>query len=139
MTQNRLIKFRVWRKDYNKMFNVSSVCWNEMGDIVELELSTKKEELDYYVNYVSENFDIAEYNIFMQYTSYKDMNGKEIYEGDIVRYYNDIYEVKWMWAGFYIHSLQNGFDELATNENFVEVIGNIYENPELLNDEKEKV
>jgi hypothetical protein len=76
----------------------------------------------------------------MQYTGYKDMKGKEVYEGDIVRYYDDIYEVRWIWVGFYLRPIQDdGFDELATTENFIEVIGNIYENPELLETKKEKI
>lgn len=138
MTQNRLIKFRAYLKAINKMVEVNEINWYEnsddKGNISSIRYAGETKYAHHYFE-----FDVNNDVILMQYTGYKDMNGKEIYEGDIVRYYDDIYEVKWMWAGFYIHSLQNGFDELATNENFVEVIGNIYENPELLNDEKEKV
>lgn len=137
MTQNKPIKFRVWRKDYNKMFNVSSVRWNEIGDIIELELSTEKKESYYYV---AENFDIAEYNIFMRYTGYKDKNSKEIYESDIVEYYDKLYEVRWMLGGFYIRDIKEGsFLEVATNERYMKVVGNIYENPELLENKKEEL
>lgn len=137
MTQNRPIKFRAYLKAINKMVEVNEINWYEnsddKGNISSIRYAGETKYAHHYVEFDPNTV------ILMQYTGYKDMKDREVYEGDIVRYYDDIYEVKWMWAGFYIHSLQNGFDELATNENFVEVIGNIYENPELLNDKKEKI
>jgi hypothetical protein len=54
----------------------------------------------------------------MQYTGIKDVNGKEIYEGDITT--EGI--VKW-------------FEDLGFDDG-IEVLGNIYENPELLKKDK---
>ena len=137
MTNMRPIKFRAYLKDINKMVEVNEINWYEnsddKGNISSIRYAGETKYAHHYFEFDPNDV------ILMQYTGYKDMKGREVYEGDIVRYYDDIYEVKWMWAGFYIHSLQNGFDELATNENFVEVIGNIYENPDLLETKKEKI
>jgi len=76
----------------------------------------------------------------MQFIGILDKNGKEIWEGDLVKWDGDpdtdnefyrtpngIYEVAWRWTGFHFLDYQNC--------KFVpkrgEVIGNIYENPEL--------
>ena len=79
--------------------------------------------------------------ILMQSTGLKDKNGKEIYEGDIVRFSltdgfnyvaNEDGVVTYKLGAFYV---VNGLTEYLIsdiNTNKVEVIGNIYENPELL-------
>jgi len=69
-----------------------------------------------------------------QYTGLKDKNGKEIYEGDIVRDQDgNLYQVK--YTEYYIYPFGAIFPDKAkevVNEYKCEVIGNIYENPELL-------
>lgn len=71
----------------------------------------------------------------MQYTGLKDKNGKDIYEGDILCGYLDDDQnfLQKATVGF----LYGGFYPLCNGENFFsygkfEIIGNIYENPELL-------
>ncbi len=67
----------------------------------------------------------------MQYTGLKDKNGKEIYEGDIIVYLVIKYKsvVEWEHGGFGFIGADG--EPMYTEEDF-EVIGNIYENPELL-------
>ncbi len=82
-------------------------------------------------------------DIFLQYTGIKDKNGKEIYEGDIVEYHikKDICTVKWdnKQCGYMVNhkdvedeESSYSFRLTADDISFIEVIGNIYENPELL-------
>lgn len=84
---------------------------------------------------------------FMQFTGLFDRNGKEIYEGDIVRVHGDAFdvgdepefEVKWSKEGGYFMEDDFGGDYLPClgNDNYeLEIIGNIYSNPELLDQPK---
>lgn len=84
--------------------------------------------------------------ILMQYTGKDDKNGKEIYEGDVIKYHHgeDIGIVKFgkfishdrydcgetEMLGYYVQDRYGRQDTLA--EVVCEIIGNIYENPELL-------
>jgi len=90
--------------------------------------------------------------ILMQYVGMKDMNGKEIYEGDIIRkemcdyddpaygHYGAIGVVKYYEEvmGFIIDAIDEGetafYDNMGTNFSWyeIEVIGNIHENPDLI-------
>lgn len=69
--------------------------------------------------------------VFQQYTGLKDKHGTEIYEGDVVR--NDdggTNTVDWLEAGFFVGG--TSLYVLSEVLKQLEVIGNIYSNPELL-------
>lgn len=78
----------------------------------------------------------------MQSTGLVDKNGKEIFEGDIVKMAKDVYSeptyyevVRHRGGAYRLESKQHGC-ELWLRHTDCEVVGNIYENPELLEESK---
>ena len=124
----RTIKFRAYLKNTNEMVAVRAMDWDHEGNLLCLNYPKGKDYFGY-------EDDIA----LMQYTGYKDVFRNEIYEGDIVRYDKKLFEVIWMRSGFCISYIVPNDDyylnyclPVANNEEDMEVIGNIYENPDLL-------
>lgn len=124
-------KYRAWIKDGNRMLPV--------GD---LDMSYKLVYLEENNGYRCErNFDEVD---LMEFTGLKDKNDVEIYEGDIVRYIDGDKEIlcpvryieKYACFGVeWGHDLSATFEHLESfyikPHNF-EVVGNIYENKDLL-------
>jgi uncharacterized phage protein (TIGR01671 family) len=102
----REIKFRAWDKKARNM-----IMGLPVHSAVAQKIVTKS--VDLLTNFPSEDDKF----ILMQFTGLKDKNGKQIYEGDVLKYEKYIINVEW--------------NEEAGNDDF-EIIGNVYENPELL-------
>ena len=126
-------KYRAWDKHSQKMFaNDELIIWNNnvyANDSKKLTCNNLK------------GWSIDE-EYLMQSTGLKDKNDKEIFEGDIVKMSKDVYseptyyEVVRHYGGAYrLESKQHGC-ELWLRHTYCEVVGNIYENPELLEDKK---
>jgi len=123
---SREIKFRAWSKKTKKMYkDVIHVNLNSHEGIWTTVLRNDPFE-GKTVHYSIQ----PEHCELMQFTGLKDKNGKDIYEGDIVKgiskesFYEVIYRPE--IGGFSTNIGLVGFIEC-------EVIGNIYETPELLN------
>ena len=116
----REIKFRAWDTVMNKVLNLGDckISIDLFGGIYDDEETPPR--------------DVTYRTILMQYTGLKDKNGVEIYEGDIL---SGNWIVVWHEAGFYLHIPKLFSDTLympMSEKLEGEVIGNIYENPNLL-------
>lgn len=123
----RDIKFRAWDNQNKQMLDVQELNFEDCFYGGEMQIRTTM---------YSDYFDCREMPL-MQYTGLHDKNGKEIYEGDIVKcsFYPDfIFEIKFTELCWYMRKIPtsehiNLSDVLYED---LEVIGNIYDNPELL-------
>jgi len=124
----REIKFRAWDEHGQSFKPVSCIFFNTLGwypSAVELDGGE-----------IPEHQHCSTYRLG-QYTGLKDKNGREIFEGDIVRDLNNASsEVMWLEeAPGFIFFNRVTDDWWAPNVDAMrdyEIIGNIYENPELL-------
>lgn len=117
-------KFRAWDKLNNEMSVVEQINFNR-GEF---------ESIGYGVSSLREANKVE----LMQSTGLKDKNGKEIFEGDIVKMAKDVYSkltyyevVRHRGGAYRLESKQHGC-ELWLRHTDCEIVGNIYENPELL-------
>ena len=124
----RDIKFRVWDNERNAMFNSKSVDI----DFFEGKIEITSDTIRYDEVYTDEIKDFE----LMQYVGCKDKNNKEIYEGDIVKTKEHIGQIIYSKGMFFIDVKGDFYLPIYNVSEFMEVIGNIYENPELLESDK---
>ncbi len=88
------------------------------------------------VTYLGELLSLSDVKL-MQYTGLKDIAGYEIYEGDIVKDVSDgiVGYIEYSDGGFVI-VYDDIMEKLSADESaYLEVVGNIFENPELLGED----
>jgi uncharacterized phage protein (TIGR01671 family) len=127
-------KFRAWDNIKKEMFK-DTFAITESGQVVVVEQEFVTSTPDYI---------FVEHLVIMQSTGLEDKNNKEIFEGDIVRMRNprDRRQIGMFQVVRVANSPMLGLlDKKLTTEifnlyehmrNYYEIIGNIYENPELL-------
>ena len=145
----RAIKFRVWDKSKNKLSLVKSINYADDGyaETVIIEPAPKTEYYNGLVN--------GENGVLQQFTGLLDTNGKEIYEGDILRLRITIetkgYHTSEVWRDIsgawcvnpnpkhtngssraLINFIKDGNSCYESRFAECEIIGNIFENPELI-------
>ena len=136
----REIKFRAWDKQNKQMllwvgsydvglFGIFADNHILINHIIDCE---DHQELD------QSPFHIDNYEL-MQYTGLKDKNGKKIYEGDIIKWCVWDHKVEWekhsaSYGAYALSDIIDIYSMKLDPHNWMdaEVIGNIYENPELL-------
>jgi len=118
----RIIKFRAWSKKWgmvypNKVYTIdviNGIIWKKILQTDEVP-------------------------ILMQFTGFKDKNGIEVYEGDILRLdqFYDNWLVEWYCAGFYVRNIHGSPDYYIFDSGIAvsrAICGNKFQNPELLKD-----
>lgn len=134
----REIKFRAWLKEDKKMVNVEAMDFTDKS----IQYLKRSEIINAYI-LRREGFDDVE---LMQYTGLKDKNGTEIYENDIVKFivlegygehadqFEYIDKVEYYISEFELRQI--GLKLSDESIIVIEIIGNIYENPKLLEENK---
>lgn len=136
---NRIFKFRAWLKPSKQMARVTGIDFEHSGTF---RVLTPDSQIIWFgqVNISA---------VLMQFTGLLDKNGKEIYEGDVIKVtgefaIDDSGIIKWSQqeddytyhCGFMVdwqeEVKRRSHLSFWANHREIEIIGNIYENPELL-------
>lgn len=139
----REIEFRVWDSRKKSYFNKKDISIDNLGNIFVFEGYDENDADLWHVRILSDP-DNERY-VIEQTTGLTDKNGTEIYEGNICSFTSKtgkyVGAVKWTGnlASFGLRMVKNNFrytfsdlDTMGVNLDTLEVIGNIHENPELM-------
>lgn len=121
-------KFRAWDEKNKEMFK-DTFAVTESGEVVTVEQ-------DFIT--IAPDYIFVDHLTIMQSTGLTDKNGKEIFEGDVVKMAKNVYSeptyyevVRHRGGAYRLESKQYGC-ELWLRHTDCEIAGDIYENPELL-------
>lgn len=138
-------KFRAWNKNLKTMHGTDDIVFINFEEeeicvqTIYFEQGLPDErDLDFYI------FDEIE---FMQSTGLIDKNGEEIFEGDVLLTYDgELAKVYWddVLAGWFVDFIYETAElsevaDLQSSRSICKIIGNIYENPELLEEKQWKL
>lgn len=134
-------KFRAWFSEASQMITDGLESINLFNETVTITSRYYDNFADVY-DFGSIEVDIGN-AILMQYTGCRDKNGIEIYEGDVIKdKYDKTWLVQWYVGAFVITdkipdsdgqtTTYSHFSNVSNHHFYFDVIGNIYENPELL-------
>jgi uncharacterized phage protein (TIGR01671 family) len=142
---NREIKFRAWDTEEEEMYYSDKEYDDHFFEFVKGKptlLAVRPPEPNSMFSLDPPEPYCDEYSDVMEFTGHKDKNGKEIWEGDIVKYchYTDcdtnklrVWKIaKIVWGNFRFKLEPPTAMEALYISKMYEVIGNIYENPELM-------
>lgn len=123
-----IVRYRAWHKTWDELGKVKRIRFDGEGNVTTVLFEGKFLGVDTHVDEIE----------LMQSTGLKDKNGKEIFEGDIVKMAKDVYSkptyyevVRHRGGAYRLESKQHGC-ELWLRHTECEVVGNVYENKELM-------
>ena len=128
-------KFRVWHKKRKRMYEVLHLhteTWSNGGEWVTAKGFNIITQQDIHIQIEPKD------GVIMQCTGLKDKNGKLIYEGDIVKFKTELFgkpkQIIWNECHYILKDTFIILCDMEIKQFGLEIIGNIYENKELLNE-----
>ena len=125
----REIKYRAWNKPDSLMLDVYQLFWHQDGLYASGTIGSDNDGPLHFEGIAPDEF------VLMQFTGMTDRAGKEIYEGDIFKLgaEKELFEVRFQHGCFMAFRAGEQIGLVGELQIcFIGVIGNIYENPELL-------
>ena len=122
------IKFRGWHRKDQKMYSPDAL--KEQGYFIDLNIKG-------FVRFENNSSTKPTYSTTMLPllgSCRKDKNGVEIFEGDILRYKDKVYQVLWYDTGIWMIQDDGKPLDLTSFASESEIIGDLYTNPDRIND-----